>query len=427
MRLRELPPTAGLPLRFADLWGDAQADLAAAVAGWLGCGPLLLTSSGSAALVIALTALRESSARREVVVPAYTCPLVAIAIAQAGLLPVPCDTLPGSFELDPADLARVLGPDTLAVLPTHLGGRVAAMATVLSLARAAGAFVIEDAAQALGARLGPDCGGVPAGTLADAGFFSLAIGKGLTTFEGGLLHARDPALARAFVRVAGRLAPPDRWLEALRSLQLAASALLYRPAGLTLAYGRPLRQALRVGDLVGAVGDRFASRVPLHAMGRWRQAAAVAALPRLAAHQQACAAVAATLQARLEGLGGAQLLQDPPGAVGIWPMAMILMPDAAARDAVLHRVWQGGIGASRLFIHALPDYPELAGLVPPRPVPEARRFAARLLTVGTSPWLRLAEIAALAGALAAASDSAIDDEEAQEELRPRTAATADQR
>ena len=79
-RRQELPPTAGLPLRWRDLLPGAPT-LASDLAAQLGTPPLQLECSGTASLLIALTTLRElQPQRRRVVVPAYTCPLVAIAV-----------------------------------------------------------------------------------------------------------------------------------------------------------------------------------------------------------------------------------------------------------------------------------------------------------------------------------------------------------
>src|SRR2546427_8158285 len=83
---RVLPPTAGLPLRAADLlpWGDA--DLATALAQWLGVPAVQLECSGTSALMVALQTLRRlAPGRSEVIAPAYTCPLVALAVAHCGL------------------------------------------------------------------------------------------------------------------------------------------------------------------------------------------------------------------------------------------------------------------------------------------------------------------------------------------------------
>ena len=101
-RPQELPPTAGLPLRWRDLLPGAPT-LASELAAQLGTPPLQLECSGTASLLIALTALRQlQPSRRRVVVPAYTCPLVAIAVRQAGLELQLCDLRPGQYDMDPA-------------------------------------------------------------------------------------------------------------------------------------------------------------------------------------------------------------------------------------------------------------------------------------------------------------------------------------
>jgi dTDP-4-amino-4,6-dideoxygalactose transaminase len=78
-----------------------------------------------------------------------------------------------------------------------------------------------------------------------------------------------------------------------------------------------------------------------------------------------------------------------------------LLPDQKRRDAALDQLWSSGYGVSRLFIHALPDYAYLAGIVPAQDVPQARDFAARSLTIGNSPWMTDADFEAVCGALEA--------------------------
>lgn len=382
-RRGEAPPTAGLPPRLRDLLPlGAAPPLAAQAAEWLGADEALLTCSGTAALVLALRALRRASARRVVVIPAYTCPLVPLAIRHCGLEVRLCDLAPGSFDFDAAALARACDADTLAVVPTHLGGRIADVDAALAAARRAGAAVIEDAAQALGAR----AGGIAAGLRGDFGFFSLAVGKGLTLYEGGLLVARDAALRRAAAAEAARLPPGFGW-ELRRALQLFGYHLLYRPRALRWAYGAPLRRALRRGDPVAAVGDALGPHIPLHRVGAWRRGVGARAFARLPAFLDAAAQRAAARRARLAALPGVRVLDDGGRGEGVWPLLMLLLPDARVRDAALARLWGAGLGVSRLFVHALPDYAYLAGAVPQAAVPNARDLAARMLTVTNSPWL----------------------------------------
>lgn len=384
---REIPPTAGLPPRWRDLLPSSapphHGDLARCAAEFLGVEYVQTECSGTAALVVALTAMHRLTGRRAVVVPAYTCPLVALAVAHCGLELRPCDLAPGSIDMDAARLASLCDADTLAIVPTHLGGRVADVDAALARAREVGAFVVEDAAQALGARRQ----GRAVGLDGDAGFFSLAVGKGLTTFEGGLLVARDEALRREFERTAREVAPRRLGWELKRSLQLLGYHAFYRPSLLGLVYGAPLRRALRNDDPVVAVGDDFDADIPLHTLGRWRQSVGVHAFARLPAFLVACEAQAQRRNARLARIDGVRIVGDAPGGRGVWPFFLLRLPDEATRDRALRELWGAGLGVSRLFIHALPDYRYLQPFVGEHEVPNARAFAASTLTVSNSPWL----------------------------------------
>ena len=322
-------------------------------------------------------------ARRRVVVPAFTCPLVAIAVHQAGLELQLCDLRPGHYDMDPNALRAACDERTLAIIPTHLAGRVADVDDAVAVAQSVGAYVIEDAAQALGARRD----GVSVGLAGDIGFFSLAAGKGLSIYEGGLLLARDSLLRERLARTAARAVPRNFGWEWKRSLELLGYVALYRPRGLRLAYGNPLRRALRRGDPVAAVGDDFPLSIPLHKVGRWRQGVGAHAAARLPVFLDQLAAQARRRLPRLHGIDGIKVLDDPAGAHGTWPFLLLLLPDAKRRDAALAELWQTGYGVSRLFIHALPDYAYLEGMVPSQHVPHARDFAARSLTISNSPWL----------------------------------------
>lgn len=391
----EVPPTAGLPPRWRDLLPWESRDLAHCAADFLGTSSVQLECSGTAALVVALTALHRLSGRRVVVVPAYTCPLVALAVAHCGLELRLCDLAPTSIDLDVAALARICDREVLAIMPTHLAGRVADVDSAIAIARNVGAFVIEDAAQAFGARRN----GRSVGFDGDVGFFSLAVGKGLTTFEGGVLVARDANVRDALARVSREIAPRRIGWELKRSLQLLGYHALYRPSLLALAYGAPLRRALRRGDPVAAVGDDFSLDIPLHTLGHWRQSVGARAFSRLPAFIDECAARAAQRKARLQRIAAIDVIDDPAGASGTWPFLLLKMPTEAARDAALHQLWRAGLGVSRLFIHALPDYAYLQSIVGVQDVPMARAFAATTLTISNSAWLPDADFDAICAVL----------------------------
>ena len=385
----ELPPTAGLPLEFGDYVRKPPLSFAAGLSRWPGLPEPLFTCSGTAALVVALRTLRRREPERDTVIaPAYTCPLVPLAARLApGLRVAVCDTLPGGIDLDPQQLEALCDERTLAVIPTHLGGRVADAATAATIAGRCGAFVVEDAAQALGA-FAED--GRSVGLRGDIGFFSLAAGKGLTTFEGGILVSRDAALRAELAATAREILRPDPLWTLRRNLELLGYGLLYNPAGLRLAYGRGLRKKLAEGDEAGAVGDYFTlADIPLHSLDSLRLRVAANALQRLPACLAQGREQAAKRRERLAGLRGVGVIADRAGADGVWPFFMLLLPSKEGRDRALQKLWRAGLGVSKLFVHALPDYDFLAWLRDGKGAsycPNARDLADRMLTVSNTPW-----------------------------------------
>ena len=332
--MHEVPPTAGLPLGVTDLLARGEASFEESLESFLNVPAVQIECSGTASLIVALSALKRDSTRRQVVVPAYTCPLVALAVHHCGLQPVLCDVRVAHFELDPIQLARVCNENTLAVIPTHLGGRVAELAEVMHVAQQTGAYVIEDAAQSLGATLNDK----PVGMIGDAGFYSLAVGKGLTLYEGGVLLAREENLRTQLRKTSDEIIPARVVWEWRRSLELLAYAGLYRPSLLRLAYGWPLRRALRKGKLIEAVGDDFALDIPLHRVGRWRRQVGAHALQRLPQFLATLCAQALRRVQRLMQIPGLVVMVDAANGRGVWPFLMVLMPSEAAR-ATLERVF----------------------------------------------------------------------------------------
>ncbi|AYF51516.1 nucleotide sugar aminotransferase [Pseudomonas fluorescens] len=382
----EIPPTAGLPLRWRDLL-NLSGDLAPALARQFSLPLPALTCSGTAALIIALRVLQQRMpGRTRLIVPAYTCPLVALAAHYCPpLRVVPCDLQPDSIDLDERQLAQLCDESTLAVVVTHLAGRVADVDAAKRIASAVGAAIIEDAAQAMGAL----DDGRSVGLKGDVGFFSMALGKGLTTTEGGVLFSRDPVLHQALHRHCRQDLPFSLRWELQRSAELWGYALLYQPRGLHYVYGNALRKALANGDEVAAVGDDFSVYdIPLHRLGGYRQKVGAAALARLPDHLQQGRVRALRRAARLNALPGVTVIMDRPGQQGTWPFLMVVMPSADARDAAMARLWTSGLGVTRLFIQTLPGYAEVLPLLQPGgDITRAQAFAARTLSISNSHWL----------------------------------------
>jgi dTDP-4-amino-4,6-dideoxygalactose transaminase len=149
-------------------------------------------SSGTDALLAVLMAIGIGPGD-EVITPTYSFFATAGTVSRLGATPVFVDIDPRTFNLDPALLARALTPRTRAIVPVHLFGLSADLDPVLDIARQAGVPVIEDAAQAIGARYH----GRVLGGFGLAACFSFFPSKNLGAFgDGGLATTNDASLAR---------------------------------------------------------------------------------------------------------------------------------------------------------------------------------------------------------------------------------------
>ena len=128
----------------------------------------------------------------EVIVPSNTFIATWLAVSHTGATPVPVEPANGGFNLDPALLEAAITTRTRAVIPVHLYGEPAAMDSINAIAKRHGLKVVEDAAQAHGARYK----GRRAGSLGDAAAFSFYPGKNLGALgDGGAITTDDAALA----------------------------------------------------------------------------------------------------------------------------------------------------------------------------------------------------------------------------------------
>ena len=120
-------------------------------ASYCGAAYAIGVANGLDALVLALRALGIGSGD-EVIVPSNTFVATWLAISAVGAHPIPVEPDPLTFNIDPKRIAVAVTERTRAIMPVHLYGQPADMGPILEIARSFGLFVIEDAAQAHGAR-----------------------------------------------------------------------------------------------------------------------------------------------------------------------------------------------------------------------------------------------------------------------------------
>lgn len=154
-------------------------------------GNAVATTSCTAAMFLALKALGIGQGD-EVIVPDITFIATANAVTLSGATPILVDVEPKRLTIDVGALERAITKKTRAIIPVHVSGRAADMASILRLARKYKLFVIEDAAEALGSRKNNR----HLGTFGDIGCFSFAANKTVATGQGGMAITNNARLAQ---------------------------------------------------------------------------------------------------------------------------------------------------------------------------------------------------------------------------------------
>ncbi len=395
-----LTPPVGAPLALADVVAalrntankdEARRALARGLIAHLGVQWAAGVTSGRAALAIALHMLKgRAPGRNEVVIPAYTCFTIPAAAVRAGLRVRIVDLLPGSLAPDPDQVARATGPRTLALIVPHLLGYPVDLAPLRVLAADAGALIVDDAAQALGARFNDR----PVGTSGDVGILSFGRGKPLTALGGGAVLCNDPQISAELDAALARLEPgPTR-----PGFARALAAGLYTPLLVPHVYWLLARLP---GMKIGLT--EYDPEFPLRRLDAFRAGLASRGLERLDDANAARRRTAERLAGELAPIPGITRIPEPPAARPIFLRFPVLLPSRELRDRAWARLRQAGIGASRLYPAPITAIPDLAHHSPEAGTlfPAAYHLAECLLCLPTYPHTGEREVTTTAAVLAA--------------------------
>jgi dTDP-4-amino-4,6-dideoxygalactose transaminase len=175
---------------------------------FLGADHAIGCASGSDALLLALWAL-EVGPGDEVITTPFTFFATAGAISRLGATPVFVDIEPGTFNIDPDAIADAISPRTVGLLPVHLYGVSADMDRIGAVAKRHGLFVVEDAAQSIGA----SWKGAQTGTMGDAAGFSFFPSKNLGAWgDGGMVTTMREDLAATVTKLAKHGSHPRKYM-----------------------------------------------------------------------------------------------------------------------------------------------------------------------------------------------------------------------
>lgn len=408
MKLRHIAP-AGTPIPLSSFAGwawdcargtDAHTALSDAVCERFGVTHCLPISSGRAALALIYRVLRERHPDRdEIVVPAYTCYSVAAAAVRAGLKVRVCDIEPDSLSYSPRALRALDFDRVLAVVSANLYGIPDRLPEIEAIVKAAGAYFIDDAAQAMGASIdGRHCG-----SFGDIGIYSLDKGKNITTLQGGLIVTRSDELAEALGAAVQALPPPPRSQTLSYSAQLLAYSALLQPR----LYWLPERLL----DLGGTV---YTTEYPMTRYSPALAALALRLFHRLDELSEQRRRNAEGLRHRLQDTHSLAWPMPPQGARAVYARLPALVP-ARLRADMLSALTSAGYGVSGSYPRSIQDVPELAPHLRSTTDSAAvgRAVAQRLLTFPTHPYVGapdLERMAALVREIVQSSPEASENE-----------------
>jgi len=266
-------------------------------------------ANGLDALILALQAVGVQ-AGDEVIVPANTYIATWLAVSHLGATPVPVEPDAGTFNIDPARIEAAITPRTRALLPVHLYGQTADLAPILTIAARHGLRVVEDGAQAHGARYR----GQRIGAHSDTVAWSFYPGKNLGALgDGGAVTTNDPAVA-----------------ERIRTLRNYGSRVKY--------HNEVIGRNSRLDELQAAL-----LRVRL---------------PALDAQNMHRASIAASYRLALQG-GPLQLQVVPKDMDPVWHLFVVRHPQ---RDALARGLAEQGVGTVIHYPVAPHLQPAYAGL-----------------------------------------------------------------
>lgn len=336
-----------------------------------------LFSTGRAAMTVALQAIRSApglTGRSEVVIPGYTCYSVAAAVQRAGLTPRLCDVDPYTLSLDPDSLQRIDFGRVLAVISANLYGLPNRLLEIENLARANGAFMIDDAAQALGARYMDRA----VGAFGDAGLYSFDKGKVITTLQGGALVA-----GREFrALIVNQLAEASKTTSLTVTLALLAKLAVYVAGLHPSIYDMVRRLPLGLGT------TPYDTHFPIRGYSRVLAGVALQQLRRLDSLNEVRRRNAAGLTMALTGCRSIKPVWPLPEARPVFVRYPVLV-DARSRQDLITAFEQGGIGATGSYPAALIDVPQVKQLLPQDQAvtPGAREVAGRIVTLPTHGYV----------------------------------------
>jgi dTDP-4-amino-4,6-dideoxygalactose transaminase len=374
-RLRKVPPSAP-PLTYGSLVSGLAGifqgksrilELERELKHFFGVRYVYLLSSGKAALVLILRALKRlSPGKDEVVIPAYTCFSVPSGIVRAGLRVTACDIDETSFGMDLHRLQETINERTLCVIPTHLFGIPEDVEKVLGICKKTNVYSVEDAAQSMGGVHQ----GRSLGTFCDVGFFSLGRGKNITCGTGGIVVTDSDDIAREIGREYRNLPSPSTRRIVVDFLKLSLMTTFIKPR---LYWIPAMLPFLRLGE------TEFTTNFPIERLSGLQAGVLKGWSAQLEASNGIRAGNTEFFRARIPSS-----VRFLPAPCNRFP---VLVEDGAKRDRLFEADCGRELGFSRMYPSPVNEIDEIRAQFNGVTFPAAKHISERILTLPTHAFL----------------------------------------
>lgn len=367
----------GTKITFEDLFSgyksifiDQGENFIRELSGYLPSRYVFLVSSGTAACYIILQVLKETSSKKEVILPAYTASTVALAVLKAKLRPILCDISLEDFNINLDILPEIVTKDTLCIIPVHMFGIPVYGIEGLNK-RIPDVFIIEDCAQSLGSKIKEK----NTGSFCDIGFLSFNRGKNLSTYGGGCIFTNSEKLAEKIKIELNKLEEQSTFSKFSLLFKMIALSLAVRPR----IYGILYPAISRFKD--NQVPEKFS----VEKYTNFQAGVGLSLLERIdkfSAKRYQNGIVLINGLVDIKDIIAPSISKNAEPAFSRLP---IVFKDLKRREKAEKRLWKAGIDTSRMYLRPIHHIFDLG--YKKEDFPNATYVAERLLTLPTHPLI----------------------------------------
>jgi len=338
-------------------------------------------SSGTAALYVILKALSKDSSKKEIVIPAYTCPALVTAIVRAGLKVRLCDVSKEDLGFDLSSLRKIVSSQTLGIVFVHLLGIPHQWEPIHQLAQEEGIWLIEDAAQALGI----ESNGIPLGTRGDVGFFSFGRGKPLTLMSGGAIVTNSDSIAHHIEEILCKVKKTGFLSNFFQGVKLCFYSIFNHPHLYWIPNKLPF---LNLGKTI------FSPNLKIYRLNRIPSILGLLLLEKIASWNEERRARVQYLIKNLASSPWAKSLSFTGNNSSLPYLRFpLICPSKDLRNHLLSLMIRKGIGATGMYLSTLPQIEGIKNhLEEAGSYPNAEFIADKLLTLPIHPGVTLKDL-----------------------------------